>query len=72
MPNELKPCPFCGGEVCLNKINHRTLNRRDYWFMCEKCGAYIMLPIINSKYSSVTEIEKEAKELWNRRTDNAT
>ena len=67
-PNELKPCPFCGGAVRLNKINHRTLNCRNYWFLCHNCDAYIMLTA-KSKYKSITETEKEAAELWNRRVE---
>ena len=65
---KLLNCPFCGGEVCINRINHRTNMRRDYWYLCNKCGAYTMMPV-KSKYTNVTEIEKEAEEVWNRRAE---
>lgn len=58
MPNELNPCPFCGGEeISCQDAGKNT----DVWFVqCESCGA--TFPHFDS--------EKEAIEAWNRRVDN--
>lgn len=34
MNNELKPCPFCGGEAKLKEIEYLGL-----YIVCSKCGA---------------------------------
>lgn len=59
MPNELKPCPFCGGEAFVWRTNHRT------YVQCEN---YVMTTH-RIEVSGITD--KEAFELWNRRADNA-
>lgn len=68
---ELKPCPFCGGKVTHIFTNHKTLNFRDFEYRCEKCKAIVFLPD-KSKYESAEQIEIEAINTWNRRTNNAT
>lgn len=67
-PQELKPCPFCGGEAAMNtmrtscKITIR-LNGQDtfHGVNCIICGTST-LGIIGAK------TEAEAREKWNRRT----
>ena len=57
---ELKPCPFCGGEV-------EIVYRGGGWFWVHKNEPlfYPMCPITHSrKYNSY----KETVEAWNRRT----
>ena len=56
MPNELKPCPFCGSK----HIETKYLCFRPF-IICYKCHAQI--PCYNNY--------KQAKEAWNRRADNA-
>ena len=54
---ELKPCPFCGGEVKRVKgiIQGMTM------FSCETCGADVCF------YGA--EFEPKASEAWNRRPE---
>ena len=54
MPNELKPCPFCGGEAKVNEFN-------DVFFVaCVVCQSETIW----------FETPEEAIEAWNRRVDN--
>lgn len=55
---ELKPCPFCGGEVELFENNNAFLGR--WYIFCPKCGIETGL-YIKPEYI----VEK-----WNRRADN--
>lgn len=53
---ELKPCPFCGGEVAFIGDTQSI--------KCKRCGgAFIVTNPLISKL--------EVKEAWNRRADNA-
>lgn len=64
--DELKPCPFCGGEVeetggsCNFGKKIMTLNVK-----CRKCGTSVAL-----KTAWKTNAYLEAVEAWNRRADN--
>lgn len=51
---QLKPCPFCGGEGVL--VKDRTYT---YWIRCRKCGVRQPYTKYNAPY--------EAIEAWNRR-----
>ena len=60
---EIKPCPFCGGEVyasredCYGEVS-------DYFMVhCDECS-------LQFGFSSQFESEAEAIEAWNRRADN--
>ena len=58
MSEELKPCPFCGGEA---KVWHCSdLDIRNYLVICEDCGAC-------TKY---TDSEDLCIEAWNRRVND--
>lgn len=61
MPNELKPCPFCGGipRIIENKLN---LNKILYGVYCVDEHHEVSVGYFDS--------EEEATEAWNRRADN--
>lgn len=69
MSKELKPCPFCGGEVDYVHTDHRDLTNRSHHYVCRKCKATVFLDVV-CKYKSAEAIEREAIEIWNRRTNN--
>lgn len=55
--NELKPCPFCGGEAFLEE--EKICDEMSFWFViCMKCGG--------SKFSD----KNLAVKAWNRRVQN--
>jgi ribosomal protein L37AE/L43A len=58
MTNELKPCPFCGGEVY-----YRVTRAGVTFFSCIHCNAGVT-------FSSAIEAlpSEKAKQLFNRRT----
>lgn len=57
--NELKPCPFCGGEAVVEKWRQFNMNAA-YVVKCSECGATV--PIWR-------ETEEEATRQWNKRFD---
>lgn len=66
---ELKPCPFCGGEVRAYFTNYITLNKKMYHLNCNRCNTYFGITE-NSRYVSTKTTERELIEAWNRRVDN--
>ena len=63
MTDELKPCPFCGGEAkikCGEIVNrYNTAVYRHYHVECMSCG-------VDTRNF---DTDDEAIEAWNRRTD---
>ena len=57
--DELKPCPFCGGEAEMRSLGIGFYGGRIYWVHCISCCAEIN----NPKPS-----EEDAIKDWNRRT----
>ena len=57
MENELKPCPFCGGDAIIDY----GMGINKYWVLCdnEKCGLRPMTDAYANK--------SVAKKVWNRR-----
>ena len=55
--DELKPCPFCGGEAKVMDMGF------PYWVYCTKCYA---------KVHGGTLDEKDSIEAWNRRARDET
>lgn len=52
---ELKPCPFCGGEVII--ANNYEYDTTTYMALCKDCRAS----------SCICDTPEEAAEEWNRR-----
>lgn len=64
MPNELKPCPFCGGEA---QLEHDFMGIGSSYVVCKKCG----LKSVSFMRSFECSSDANAVEYWNRRADNA-
>ena len=62
MMEELKPCPFCGGEA---GIVHGDLGRNGSRVICKSCGGSTDFFCISTRYSS----DKKAADAWNARED---
>ena len=71
--NDLKPCPFCGSKVELEKNPLWYGNGRGYKncyefvIRCKKCGCRVDQPKNDSVYRSEEKAKKNAIEAWNRR-----
>lgn len=62
MQNELKPCPFCGGEVTVDYNSYTKV----YSIGCGNAGCACNVGTLPCKTA------EKAIEIWNRRTNNAT
>ena len=67
MPNEVKPCPSCGGYAVIRKGNK---NKHGYFVICRECG--FRTAFFSDKYTSKKDNLKQAIESWNRRVDDAS
>ena len=83
MPNELKPCPFCGGKAKFTVkqcIESTLFAGFEFVIQCSKCKVeYPKLFRVSLTMSDAGEIKelvgtegaiKYAVEEWNRRADN--
>lgn len=80
MDNQLKPCPFCGGEAIFNmrELDESYGARIGFWIMCTKCHATnpdskgVVTVRIGSNGEMYTERDDRPKaiEVWNRRPEN--
>ena len=73
---ELKPCPFCGEFVYIEKlplwteygqITHGYKGCYEYDIHCHKCGCRINLGRNDTIYNSDEEAKQNAINAWNRR-----
>ena len=68
----LKPCPFCGNDVCIEKKFVMTsqgyyYNKFEYDIHCEKCGCRVNLGQNSTLYVSDEKAKENAIYAWNRR-----
>lgn len=73
MSEELKPCPFCGGEAVIKEVNKNY--GLTIWCQCPKCGAKTegYCPNTNNEDKTIDNIENcknRALEQWNRRAND--
>lgn len=63
MPEKLKPCPFCGGEVDIINAEALSINGNCFVVHCDKC---------ESETCFWNECASEAETItkWNRRIEN--
>ena len=57
---DLKPCPFCGGNVRFDKLYSYF---RDHVIYCDRCDIVFTL-------DDCTASDDEIARVWNRRVDN--
>lgn len=64
--DELKPCPFCGGEA------YYSFDGKYYWHVtCFDCGATVALPYTDYYYSEKMKASRDAViKKWNKRVSN--
>ena len=70
MSNELKPCPFCGGEACVCKISprlYRPSRNHEYTVVCYGCD---LLFGFDEDYGGEFDTEEQAIDAWNRRAND--
>ena len=63
---ELKPCPFCGGEVDNYHTEQITFHECKHRFRCKKCNA-IFFFFAKSNQKNAKQLKKQAKKIWNTR-----
>lgn len=73
---ELKPCPFCGGEVAIAQAGE---NSHIWWFITrghgvDRCTCRVFMESeafwINDDMELKQQFKQELIERWNRRADN--
>lgn len=79
--NELKPCPFCGNLVYLEKkplwVQHPDGTTRGYYgcyeydIHCDECGCRIKLPGNDTVYTTDNLAKENAIKTWNRRVNES-
>jgi len=62
---EIKPCPFCGGEAELITRGNAFTKKRSAEIECSKCHT---LQVTGAIHSSLEWCQEKAIEKWNKRT----
>lgn len=69
MTEQLKPCPFCGGEAKVDKYKSKYIT--EVYVMCTECFCKTDSYYINTYYNIYNRTDEEcikyAVEAWNRR-----
>lgn len=66
MKNELKPCPFCGGEATVYFApGNRLMNIPCFGVVCKAC--HVMIGTARDNQTDFFRSDAEAAEAWNRR-----
>ena len=67
---ELKPCPFCGGEANIIKNEHPRLHRpiKNGLYHVECCECNVMIGY-DTDYGGQFDTKEEAIKAWNKRTE---
>ena len=70
--SELKPCPFCGSEVELEKMplwygSRGYKDCYEFKICCKKCGCNVNQPQNDTVYRSETIAKENAIRAWNIR-----
>ena len=63
MPEKLKPCPFCGGEVEIINAEDLTINGKCYVVHCDNCKS-------ETCFWRNCLSEEQTTTKWNRRAEN--
>ena len=61
---EIKNCPFCGGEPIVTVMN--VGDRMNAQYRCRKCGVTTVPSKLYDKYDAAVA---EARKIWNRRLE---
>jgi Lar family restriction alleviation protein len=73
MDKKLKPCPFCGGEVEVDKLGDRDECFALTGVLCKNCGIYFTCretKWIDCEYEILEEEKNVLLKAWNRRADD--
>lgn len=79
--DELKPCPFCGGEAMFSKNTYSIRDTSRGWkfgVCCKKCGAKLGKEDYKIEYDfdcfgrikTVVDERQQAFDAWNRRAND--
>jgi len=63
---ELKPCPFCGGEVdwCKNDLDFHLVTDDCHYITCERCGEFSLNMLDSAEFPKVYN---SLADQWNMR-----
>ena len=66
--DELKPCPFCGGEPEMHVCEPSEANNANVFIKCKTCGAISGQTLVLSTHCA----REVATKRWNRRVADGT